>query len=199
MFKLATPSTLKIGPVCRFHGLLMGTAVFIGALALPAACQAQEISSRSRHTVYIEGFGNALGPSINYEYAFRVPYRLRMGISPCMDWKRCWGEDFDLYESRVSLLGSRFFRHGREAPDGLEVGLGLTMKEGHTQEAYRSPGMDDLYEPLMSVYGTLLVGYRYQPVRGGLTFRIGWTPLIGLNTSSGETLRWGGISLGYGF
>lgn len=128
------------------------------------------------NVVYVEYLGNGILPSINYERTVPgSPYRLRLGLSPL----GLGGDGIGLSHSRFILVGSRYFRKGKE---GLEYGLGVTASSDKVFGSY--------------LLGTGIFGYRFEPAGGGIIFRIGWTPFVGRD---GFLLGFGGLSLGYAF
>lgn len=61
---------------------------------------------------------------------------------------------------------------------------------------------EDTSSNFVALTGTL--GYRYQRVRGGPVFRLGFTPLLGFGDGDGAgpdegLLPWAGISFGWAF
>ncbi len=81
---------------------------------------------------------------------------------------------------------SQFMGHslgkGRNA---LETGLGITPIIGLTKD-----------EKAFNAAGFLNVGYRFQPLRDGLLFRLTWTPFLFDGKLYGRSA---GASLGYTF
>ncbi len=75
------------------------------------------------------------------------------------------------------------------SPHTFEVGAGLTI-------AGRKIEVMDFYEnKSSSLFGTASFMYRRQPVNGGFTWRIGFTPLI----AKGYIQAFGGAGVGYNF
>jgi len=69
-----------------------------------------------------------------------------------------------------------------------EVGVGYT------------PGSTDGRSWTSEHKGIMRVGYRYQPLRGGINFALAFTPWIYFRQDfSPSIFPWGGISLGWGF
>ena len=48
----------------------------------------------------------------------------------------------------------------------------------------------------LTVVGFLTAGYRFQPIKRGVAFRVAWTPAV---SSGGFSPAWFGLSLGYSF
>lgn len=75
------------------------------------------------------------------------------------------------------------------SPHTFEVGAGLTI-------AGRKIEVMDFYDnKSSSLFGTASFMYRRQPVNGGFTWRIGFTPLI----AKGYIQAFGGAGVGYNF
>ena len=73
-------------------------------------------------------------------------------------------------------------------PHAFEVGAGVTFT-GKKIEVL------DFYEKPTSIFGSASFMYRRQPVNGGFSWRIGFTPLI----ANGYIQAFGGASVGYNF
>ncbi|MCS7211722.1 MAG: hypothetical protein RMI34_01110 [Chloroherpetonaceae bacterium] len=78
----------------------------------------------------------------------------------------------------------------------LEVGGGLGLM---ALEFNLLGGGGSASPPDPRVYFPLHLGYRFQQPDGGFLLRLGFTPLIATNRSTGElgVLPWGGLSLGW--
>jgi len=75
------------------------------------------------------------------------------------------------------------------SPHTFEVGAGLTVT-GKKIEVF------DFYDKKRSsLFGTASFMYRRQPLNGGFTWRIGFTPII----AKGYIQAFGGVSVGYNF
>lgn len=121
---------------------------------------------------YIEAFGNSVIGSVNIDYRFHPNLSFRAGGS----WM-IFGFGFPI------MLN---FLTGRETSHHLEFGAGIVPVIG---------GFDG---EKLAFFETLTLGYRYQPKKGGLVFRVSFTPLINF-PDKGETRPWAGISMGYDF
>ena len=71
----------------------------------------------------------------------------------------------------------------------FEVGGGITLLTSEVTNYNRDEKPDNMI-------GFLTFMYRTMPVHGGFSFRIGFTPIIGM---SGDVYPWGTIGFGYAF
>ncbi len=137
------------------------------------------------NSVYVELLGNGGLYSINYDRLFTETIGGRIGF---MYFSSDRGliilTDVELFLFPVMLnffLGSGNHR--------LELGVGPVFGTASAgifgSETTSGSG----------IFGTAVIGYRYQSTRGGLVFKIGFTPLIG----AGEFKPWGGMSIGFSF
>ena len=162
--------------------ILLSAGLF-AVLFFSRRAHAQEYA---RHSVYVEAGGNALAYSINYDRKFTDNISGRLGFMIA------GGESEEPTNDQIGvailpvmanyLVGSGSHR--------LELGAGpVLMVAGASTEEFGS----------ISGAGfagvTTTFGYRYQPVEGGINFRIGLMPFY----SDGRPQLWGGLSLGYGF
>ncbi|MDR3235114.1 MAG: hypothetical protein LBT48_00090 [Prevotellaceae bacterium] len=177
----------------------MRRIIFVSLLL--AACgniQAQQVRTYyvqeryPRSAVYMEILGNS--PIYSFNYDFRFSTEKGSG----------WGAHIGaglllLTEDDVSLMNFPFGLNYLAGRNGkyLELGVGLTFLSS-------SDFFDDddvHHNPL----GTLIIAYRYQPVGGGVFFRIGITPLVDLSADRDMFFGflvwpfWAGLSIGYAF
>lgn len=126
------------------------------------------IQTYKRNAIYFELGGNAFIYSLNFDYKFARHVSGRIGASVA----KYYGA-YVLFPTMINyLVGSGNSR--------LELGAGLA--NWFSDNSY-----------FMS--GTATIGYRYQPLKGGFNFRIGFTPMI----FHYGVRPWVGISLGHGF
>lgn len=141
---------------------------------------------------FVEAGGAGLSPlSFNFETRFARQLNglgFRVGVS----YFGLGSQGFATLPAQINyMLGSR----GRY----FEMGAGATLFYGYSG---LFGGSDSNKNSRTKLIGTLTFGYRYQPVKGGFTFRAGFTPVF--TTDGGD----GGfvfipyipyISLGYSF
>lgn len=138
-------------------------------------------------SAFVEGMGNGLIMSFNYDTRFgNKPTGLgaRVGIG-------------GMSIGEFSLLSIPVGLNYLAGKDGkyFEAGLGAT---------YSTAGFLDFDLVDVPVLGTMTFGFRSQPVDGGFTWRIGLTPVFGAkNKASGGGVfflpYWPHISAGYAF
>jgi hypothetical protein len=161
-------------------------------IVISANISAQERQNDFRkNALYFEGLGQGLLYSLNYDYRIRQNISLRAGFTH-------WSLNplFLLTTGKLSytsfpiminyLTGKKdnlFELGGGIMPafvslDGTEIFWGSEIKEKGS-----------------TILGTATVGYRYQPLAGGLMGRIGLTPIFTFD----KFIIYFGFSLGYSF
>lgn len=140
----------------------------------------------AKHSVYVEGLGNGLVYSVNYERRFaesvagRAGFMILGGQSDQETDDRLGIAIFPVMANYLVGSGS----HHLELGGGLLFGLaGADTEEYGTVSGGGIGGV------------TTTFGYRYHPRDGGFLFRVGLTPFY----SDGRPQLWGGLSLGYSF
>ena len=157
--------------------------VFASAILMSIALSAQAPKPRFRKNIFAELGGNGLLFSGNYDMRLKRGAQDGLGFRIGLGGGRIINDAYFTIPFGVNyLLGA-----GRSA---LEVGLGLTpahyRSSTYSNNALHS--MDKWYGLVM-----LNIGYRFQPLRDGVMFRIDWTP--GLNGD--RVVRgYAGLSLG---
>lgn len=146
----------------------------------------------AHRVVFAEVLGNGLLYSVNYERLFeRWNIGLRAGASFFTYGVSSYGRSGNLTIVSFPLMASYYFGWEKHK---IQVGLGTTIL--HTQVATDSRGI--AYEGERAgtaVAPTAAIGYRYLPRRSGVSFGIGFTPLL----RASKFLPWGGATLGYAF
>ena len=100
-----------------------------------------------------------------------------------------WGTEYDQRSVVTVPVQINYIFGKSESPHTFEVGGGVTYV-GKKLEI-----MNFYDEDRTQVFGTASFMYRRQPVGGGFTWRIGFTPLIG----SGYIQPFGAVGVGYSF
>ncbi len=145
------------------------------------------------NAVFIELVGQTVGFfSINVDYRYNPNFSFRIGFGLSLG-----------YTIPISL---NYISH-ENLSHHFEFGLGLTYGKFATINIFGGSS-----EPVDALIPTAFIGYRYQPKKGGLFFRVGFTPWFRINKSTnfdregGYTTKYniefipvGGISLGYCF
>ncbi|MCS7228826.1 MAG: hypothetical protein NZ923_02175 [Candidatus Kryptonium sp.] len=138
-----------------------------------------EEDEHAKSSVYLEILGQGLYLSANYDYRFKPNLTARIGIGTAL-----------LAFSFPATINYLTFP---ESSHHLEIGGGFIIARG---------GFDNDESIILP---TANIGYRFQPKKGGLFFRIAWTPLLSFLIHEEEKddilerLIWGGISIGYTF
>jgi hypothetical protein len=137
----------------------------------------------AKNTLFVEGLGNGLIYSVNYERFVAPRFAIRIGAEYL-------GGTFGSSSETISLglfplMGTYLVGEGTHH---AELGAGLTV-------ATTDADLDDLGDIDAAVVPTATLGYRYQKPEPGFIFRIGFTPVM----IGDRILPWGGISLGYAF
>ncbi|MEO0231214.1 MAG: hypothetical protein ABIM29_01585 [candidate division WOR-3 bacterium] len=122
-------------------------------------------------SIYFELGGQAIGLSINGDYRVDPSFTLRAGWGGWAFYSIGYGYIFSL--NYLKSLG------GKNSPHNLEISAGIS----YFKTLWEIEGKDILFQPG--------IGYRYQPWKGGIVFRITCVLLY--------ILPWGGLSLGYCF
>lgn len=142
-------------------------------VAVPPDARYGDSNSESfaRLSVYFELLGLGLLYSLNVDLVLGDDIALRAGYS-----------SFEFFGSVTLIPVTVSYLGYGSADHRYEVGAGMIL----TQD-----GFDDQFA------GTVVIGYRYQPVTGGLNFRTGlagiWIP------ETGFPIPWPYLSLGAGF
>jgi hypothetical protein len=158
--------------------------VVIFAAARPAAF-AQPSSGYTPNGVYFEFLGQGLLYSVNFDHRFAENIAVRAGFSHFTI-----GFISDVTITTIPLMVEYLSGTGNHH---LEIGVGAVPIYGRISGDFFGSGGGTA--GAWVVVATATVGYRYQPVREGLLFRIGLTPFF-MNVGA---LMFGGASIGYAF
>ena len=163
----------------------MKTILTLLVLAVAPAIFAQTASPYTQNAVYFEALGQGLLYSVNFDHRFGENIAIRAGVSSFTVQLFS-----DISITTIPLMVEYLTGHGSSH---LEIGLGIIPVHGTISSSFfgtfeGSPGA-------WILLGTATLGYRYQPVKEGILFRIGLTPLFG----GGQAQIWGGASIGWAF
>ncbi len=173
-----------------------------------AFAQSDETSSNPpRHNFFIEGGGNAMAFSVNYDSRFG---KKNSGLGYLVGLGGFTSFDSNSGTSLLAVPIQLNYLAGRGA-HFFEAGIGATYTTNGFWE-------NQQIEDKTPVLGTVTFGYRFQPLKSGFMLRTGITPFFGTTkkldytydpvtgisytTIVREPLFWplyGGISVGYAF
>lgn len=143
--------------------------------------------------VFFEALGSGLLYSVNYERILdKWNIGLRAGASYFTYAVSNYGKSGNLTLVSFPVLASYYYRlwHGHH----LQLGLGATIL--YTGVATDSQGTKfDAERSGAGLAASAVVGYRYMPRDGGVSFGVGFTPLV----RASKLLPWGGANVGYAF
>jgi len=134
---------------------------------------------------------------VNYERHLAGRWSGRIGDSQISSQGNYFGLTTDRDGHFRSIPVTFSYLTGARA-SGLELGLGATLLwDNSTMETIGALNLD--VDPSSRLFGTAIVGYRYQPERQGVLFRVGLTPILWIADYTLRALPWGGVSVGYAF
>ena len=158
----------------------------------PPAAPALEAPRTALNSVFFEALGSGLLYSVNYERIIdKWNVGLRAGVSYFTYKVSDYGSSGNLTLVSIPFVASYYY--GVRAHN-LQLGVGATIL--YTGVATDSQGTK--FEDERSGAGlaaTAVIGYRYIPRDGGITFGAGFTPLL----RTTKFLPWGGANVGYAF
>jgi hypothetical protein len=156
--------------------LCLGASILIVLTSVSGFGQ-ENVTHVSQSAGYFEVLGQGILYSVNYDYRFRSHVSFRAGFTA---WSVPSGSHFDTRE----LIGFPLMLNylSGKGNSHFELGLGIlpTIKR-------------DLGPNNPAILFTATLGYRFQPIDGGLVFRVGVTPVF---TFDDFILPWVGLSIG---
>ena len=168
------------------------SVVAVSFLALVSAAPAAAQEPMAKNALYLELGGNAIAYSFNYERRLSDGFAARVGFM----YLGVSGEDSDTGEqvdvdiAIIPVMANWLLGDGAGR---LELGVGPLFGIG-SGEVEDVEGDTDEFDAVGPAGVTTTIGYRYQPVDGGIVFRAGVTPYW-----SGDPGIWGGLSVGWAF
>ncbi|MFD2202977.1 hypothetical protein [Shivajiella indica] len=148
--------------------------------------QAKGQEDFKRNTVFGELGGSSFLVSINYDKRLSKSsegFGVRVGAG-YMAWQDTEIFNFPILVNYLAGNNGKYF----------EMGIGPTF--GYAQERQEPMDPDLSFEPYMTVFGSINIGYRYQPLNGGFNFRAGISPILDF----GDVIPfWPYLSFGYSF
>ncbi len=167
-----------------------------------------QIADPAKNTVFCEVGGNGVFYSLNYDRLFTPSFGFRIGYSYYSLSPTNASSTLTIHV--IPLTVNYFYGSGNSK---LELGLGMTYSP---TSRFQIPGIltqEEIIVDTKITFFTAVIAYRYQPLNGGLNFRIGIVPSYGtLSTGSPDhtvfvssnwhnvfEYYWPCISLGYTF
>jgi len=143
----------------------------------------------AKNVLFVEGLGNGLLYSINYERFVSDDVSLRIGFGYFGSGASSDGTQTTSGSLITVPVLANYYLGGINHK--LQLGLGATFVNVSEQDV--GSGIGSTFNGGgFSAGGTAVVGYRYIPVKGGFTFGIGFTPFFG----TFGFIPWAGLSLG---
>jgi hypothetical protein len=143
------------------------------------------------NAIFLEGFGNGLLYSVNYERILGEHFGVRAGFSYFTYAVSSYGKSGNLDLLTVPMVVSYYTGWDDHK---IQLGLGATIiYRGAPTDSEGTAFGGERAGAGLAASG--VVGYRYLPQRGGFTFGVGFTPLI----RASKALAWGGANAGYLF
>jgi hypothetical protein len=161
------------------------------AAALPALPEARPRTALNE--IFFEALGSGLLYSLNYERIVdKWNIGLRAGVSYFTYAVSSYNRSGNLTLVSFPVLASYYY--GIWRGHHLQLGLGATIL--YTGVATDSLGTSfDAERSGFGLAASAVIGYRYMPRDGGVSFGIGFTPLV----RASKLLPWGGANVGYAF
>ncbi len=149
---------------------------------------AQNDSVKTKHTLYGEAGGIGGYGSLNYENVFfnkglfKLSARAGIGTYRVLDFQNQFNPDVIIPVALYAFYGKT---HHAEIGFGQAVSSTVYVNTESFQPDRR-----------VNIHANFSIAYRFQRDKGGLFFRLSYSPLI----ERYQTFRhWGGVSLGYVF
>ena len=161
--------------------------------AAPAPVAPETRPRTALNEVFFEALGSGLLYSVNYERIIdRWNIGLRAGASYFTYAVSSYGKSGNLTLVSFPVLASYYYGFWRS--HHLQVGLGATIL--YTGASSDSQGVKfDAERSGAGLAASAVVGYRYMPRDGGVSFGVGFKPLV----RASKFLPWGGANVGYAF
>jgi hypothetical protein len=176
----------------------MTRAVLIALISIVFTAPALPAQERApQNAVYLELLGNGGLLSINYDRKLSDRFSLRAGAGSWGSEGTGWdGREVETTMTTFPLLANYL---GGSGSGRLELGAGLLFGHRNRESSFGEPDVSYSFTSLTGV-----IGYRYQPSRRGMMFRIGATPFLGLGDEERAYPDKGlvpsiGVSGGYSF
>ncbi len=162
-------------------------------LAAPSPAVPDARPRTALNDIFFEALGSGLLYSLNYERILdKWNVGLRAGASYFTYAVSSYNRSGNLTLISFPIVASYYY--GLRRGHHLQFGLGATLL--YTGVATDSLGTSfDAERSGVGLAASAVVGYRYMPRDGGVSFGIGFTPLV----RASKFLPWGGANVGYAF
>jgi hypothetical protein len=162
------------------------------SIATPHPLLAQDSSNNfSRNAIYVEGLGQGVAYSVNYDYRIIRQVSIRAGFTfgsippPIRSFSD--NSSFTGFPLMVNMIIGGKVHH-------LETGIGAVVGINSTHWRWEL-GPESYTSRERVLAGTATIAYRVQSDNGGLLMRMAFTPFFSFK----EFVPFAGISLGYAF
>ena len=178
-------------------GLIFLTSIYSLAETVPKIDQlsstVEKQSEIGLNRLYFELFGNAFYYSVNYDRLVRSNTVFRVGCSYLkLDQFSMGSVSTTDFESTLFPITLSYLFDSNQQQ--MEIGGGIVPG----RESFIEISDDGQFKQLFSIFATGILGYRFQSVNSPISFRLAYTPMVGLNNSL-LLLTWFGGSIGYSF
>ena len=166
--------------------------VLLTVLPARTAFAQHEEAEYTRHSLYFELFGQGIFYSVNYEFRFSPAVSARIGFT---SWTLPSFFVLGIGDVNIKAVPVTMSYLTGEGNSHFELGAGAIMYSASVEGNWLWGTSNAGAHTESGVLGTATIGYRYQPTRSGLLFKIGFTPIF----SDRGLLPFGGLSLGVAF
>jgi hypothetical protein len=157
------------------------------SIALPLAAQSAGTPAieppAAKNAFYVELGGNGIFYSVNYDRLITPHVAARAGV---MLFRAEDNASNSVAVAVAPVVVSYLFGEGNSH---FEAGVGVGLATASIDHVDFGEDFDQ------TLYGTGVLGYRYQPRTGGVVFRAGLTPVFNAENFA----PWIGVSVGYAF
>jgi len=162
-------------------------------------------AAQTKNNIYLEGLGNAVVYSINYDRLFHISNELT--IAPRVGFEYIPRREIDAYGKYTFPTEINFlYNKNKNNPNHIETGVGLTFFSLFDNYQYDITNEIIGKKYKLAKISTLRLGFRHQKPEGGLMYRAGILVRLTQDDFSksrvGDDLfyrLWPGISIGYTF
>ncbi|PVY41799.1 hypothetical protein [Pontibacter virosus] len=150
-----------------------------------------------KKSIFVEGFGQGLQGSVNYDMRFKKGLQHGLGFRMGVGGIFTGTSNADAANKANGVIGFPVglnYLIGKNK-SAFEAGIGTTPHYART-DLYSPTKPKIVHENGWDTSGYLNLGYRFQPLDNGFMFRLNWTPVL---SSTGFLAQNFGASAGYSF